>query len=45
MDRETNDVSLIRYVNRLSTPADHSPIFLTQLPELSGLILHRLNMI
>ena len=27
MDRDTNDVSLIRFVNRLSIPAGHSPIF------------------
>ena len=25
--RDTNDVSLIRFVNRLSIPARHSPIF------------------
>ena len=27
MDRDTNDVTLIRYVNRLSIPTGHSPIF------------------
>ena len=26
MDRDTNDVSLIRFVNRMSIPAGHSPI-------------------
>ena len=26
MDRDTNDVSLIRCVNRMSIPAGHSPI-------------------
>ena len=29
MDRDTHDVSLIQYVNRLSIPAGHSPIFYT----------------
>ena len=27
MDRDTNDVTLIRYVNRLSMRTGHSPIF------------------
>ena len=36
MDRDTHDVSLIRYVNRLSIPAGHSPIFYKKIPELFG---------
>ena len=27
MDRDTNNVICIRYVNRLSIPTGHSPIF------------------
>ena len=27
MDRDTNDVTLIRYVNRLSMRTGHSPLF------------------
>ena len=45
MDRDINDVSLIRYINRLSIPAGHSPIFYKQFLELSGLILYCLNII